>query len=633
MRKLLFLVLLAVALMPVLTGCGGGSKAAGGSTASEALAGLVVLTQDDMPGFTGSGGVSPCGYGLGQIGPGPGDILACAMSSFLTNEAYTGEGRAQIDAQARAEGYDPYVDDVEPGTTPQPWRPVQGPFVSTHHGIFELYAPVTVLSSPEAAHDYLLQSEDSARGSESGYEEVPSSIGDESLTLKAVQGPDPQTYETSVRIIFRRGRVVVDLNTLGSPDLSVEENWRLASLMDGRIQSGSGVYDTLPTLTPPTESPTVCPEGDRFTGGYLVRLPPDAAFTPHVAAPFLAEANPALAALGLDQLYVSDSNDPADLPAGAEVVAPLYLEATDPSLCTDNFDLADPPGATAIRDAAIGYLTSTGTVSEAKLADGSTQWYVSDDSLPNGLVAVYTLIQTPSPFDGVDVVMTVFQGKDGPIAGAASVNFYAAGPESRMSCSPVTRFQSGYLVRLPAATAAPGGKVAGPLLASSSPALSALGFDRLYVAGSSDPADLPPDFEAVTPLYLMAADSALHTCDYKLADRPAAVAMRDAAMNYLTTTGLVSASDVRAPSTVWMISDTDLPGGTIAVYAQLQNSPSASEQPGNRDVVMTVFQGKAGPIVGAARVNLCPADSPSGAAFVAGSMVPCGGATEGQSAP
>jgi len=202
-----------------------------------------------------------------------------------------------------------------------------------------------------------------------------------------------------------------------------------------------------------------------------------------------------------------------------------------------------------------------------------------------------------------------------------------------MSCSPVTRFQSGYLVRLPAATAAPGGKVAGPLLASSSPALSALGFDRLYVAGSSDPADLPPDFEAVTPLYLMAADSALHTCDYKLADRPAAVAMRDAAMNYLTTTGLVSASDVRAPSTVWMISDTDLPGGTIAVYAQLQNSPSASEQPGNRDVVMTVFQGKAGPIVGAARVNLCPADSPSGAAFVAGSMVPCGGATEGQSAP
>jgi hypothetical protein len=109
--------------------------------------------------------------------------------------------------------------------------------------------------------------------------------------------------------------------------------------------------------------------------------------------------------------------------------------------------------------------------------------------------------------------------------------------------------------------------------------------------------------------------------------------MRDAAMNYLTTTGMVSASDIAKLSTVWMISDTDLPGGTIVVYAQLQNSPSASGQPGNRDVVMTVFQGKDGPIVGAARVNLCPADSPNGAAFVAGSMVPCGSASEGQSAP
>ncbi len=632
MRKLLLLALLGMALTPAFSGCGGGSKAAGGPTASDALAGQAVLTQDDMPGFTGSGGVGPCNYGFGHIGPGPSDWLSCAMSSYLTDEAYSGEGRAQIDAQARADGYDP--DTLgEPGTTPQPDTPIHGPFVSTHHGIFELYAPVTVLTSPGAAHDFFLQQADDARTWELGAPEIPSNIGEESVTVKRPFGPDPTIFQTSFETVFRRGRVVVVLNTMGSPDLSVEENWRLANLMDGRIQSGSGVYDTLPTLTPPTDSPTVCPEGDRFTGGYLVRLPPDAALTPHVAAPFLAEANPALAALGLDQLYVSDSNDPADLPAGAEVVAPLYLQASDPSLCTEDFRLDDPPGATAIRDAAIEYLTSTGTVSEAKLADGSTQWYVSDDSLPDGLVAVYTLIQTPSPFDGVDVVMTVFQGKDGPIAGAASVNFYAAEPDSRMSCSPVTRFQSGYLVRLPASTAAPGGRVAGPLLASPSPALSALGFDRLYVAGSSDPADLPSDFEAVTPLYLMAADSALHTCDYKLADRPAAVAMRDAAMNYLTTTGMVSASDIAKLSTVWMISDTDLPGGTIVVYAQLQNSPSASGQPGNRDVVMTVFQGKDGPIVGAARVNLCPADSPNGAAFVAGSMVPCGSASEGQSAP
>ena len=108
--------------------------------------------------------------------------------------------------------------------------------------------------------------------------------------------------------------------------------------------------------------------------------------------------------------------------------------------------------------------------------------------------------------------------------------------------------------------------------------------------------------------------------------------MRDAAADYLIKTGTVSADALRQPSTVWMISDTDLPGGTIAVYAQLQNFPSASEQPGKRDVVMTVFQGKAGLIVGAARVNLCPADSPDGAASsrIDGSVL---SASEGQSAP
>jgi hypothetical protein len=104
----------------------------------------------------------------------------------------------------------------------------------------------------------------------------------------------------------------------------------------------------------------------------------------------------------------------------------------------------------------------------------------------------------------------------------------------------------------------------------------------------------------------------LHTCDYQLADRPVAKAMRDAAADYLTSTGLVSEGDIKKASTVWMISDTDLPGGTIAVYTQLQSSDLAPDRSGDRRVFMTVFQSKTGPIIGAAKVNLCPADSPSG---------------------
>jgi hypothetical protein len=348
-----------------------------------------------------------------------------------------------------------------------------------------------------------------------------------------------------------------------------------------------------------------CADERQGQGGFLVRLPIGASLTPAVLAPFLGESNQALSDAGLGGLYVAATDEATLLPDGAEVLSPLYFQARDSELCTDNFRLEGMPAAERLRDAAMKYLVDNGVVSTGKFADGSTQWYLSDDVLPDGLVAVYALLQTPSPNDGRDVVMTVFEGKDGSVLGAARVNLYAADIDDHGQCPLVSRFQSAYLVRLDPASVAEDPFLVGPLLSNLPPALSALGYGELYV--ETKPRNLEDK-----PLYLMAADPELHTCDYQLADRPVAKAMRESAADYLIKNGIVSAGDIQKPSTVWMISDTDLPGGTIAVYTQLQSSDLVPARFRDRQVFMTVFQTKTGPIVGAAKVNLCPADSPNG---------------------
>ncbi len=410
-----------------------------GPTASEKLAALAVLTEDDMPGFTGGGGLEPCdAFTTGIYTGGPSYKLACSFSSFLTNEAYSGKGREQIDAQTRADGYDPETLHA-PGQTPQPFTPIHGPFVTSHHGIFELYAPVTVLANPDKAHKYFLQQEEQTRGWELGVTEIPSSIGEESLTVKRPMGPDPTIFQTSFETVFRRGRVVVVLNTMGSPDLSVEENWRIANLIDGRIESGSGLNDALPTLTPEA---IWCPLDERDTsGGFLVMLPSATTpLTPAIAAPLLASPDPALDALGLDRLFVSTSDDESVLPPGAEVRGPFYMTAADPDLHSCMGDLSDKPIAAGMRDEALNYLLEREFISNAQLSDAAlnVDWEVSDDSLPNGLIAFYAIVKMGTPVPQLsqgepDEYMVVFQGKSGPILGAAQVNLdagFPAGPQN-----------------------------------------------------------------------------------------------------------------------------------------------------------------------------------------------------------
>jgi len=172
-----------------------------------------------------------------------------------------------------------------------------------------------------------------------------------------------------------------------------------------------------------------CPLEARASAGYLIRMPTTSVpvgFEESVKAPFLAEAAPALAALGFDRLFVAKTDDAAALPRELETVEPLYQRAADPDLHTCHYKVDNKPEPLALRIRAEEYLVRTGITTTEKLADPSSVWMISDTGLPGDTLAMYVLLQEPAPSDKRDVVMTVFQGRDGAVVGAAKVNMYAA---------------------------------------------------------------------------------------------------------------------------------------------------------------------------------------------------------------
>ena len=410
MRWLHVLFLLAASSTVILAGCGGNSNAAGQSK-KDADAGLsFVLTADDLPGFTLMNGEARCvdyppPWGVVDFRP---DFLSDCSVFFFRNDMLSGEGRAQIDAQALAEGKD-VNEGATPGATPWPDTPTYGPFVATHHGAFVVHADVWVWTSPEAAD----------RNME--IQGTTESLGDEGGTTSFSYGPAP-AYARSFSTSWRRGRVVGIVTVIGGSPLDTGMNLALAAAMDARMKADTSVYATLPTRIA-TPEPTVACYVSRASNGFLVRLPAGASLTADVKAPLLAEPKQALLELGLGDLYVSDTDDMSLLPEGAQVLAPLYMQARDNDLCTDDFRLEDKMVAMAMRYAASAYLVEQNVLTEERLDDSSTQWYVSDDTLPDGMIAAYTLVQTP---DHRNVYMTVFKGKEGPILGEALVNLYSA---------------------------------------------------------------------------------------------------------------------------------------------------------------------------------------------------------------
>jgi hypothetical protein len=144
--------------------------------------------------------------------------------------AISGPGRAQIDAFARSQGYP--VD-----FRGMPLLPIQGPFVASHSGTFEVYDDVELFANEATAKRQFTQQAYPRTNQLVGYRELTSSLGDARLSYMGGFGPDPASSETQIVSIWRRGNAVATLSTLGASDMSLSEHARLAAIIDRRLQA------------------------------------------------------------------------------------------------------------------------------------------------------------------------------------------------------------------------------------------------------------------------------------------------------------------------------------------------------------------------------------------------------------
>ncbi len=202
------------------------------------------------------------------------------------------------------------------------------------------------------------------------------------------------------------------------------------------IEGASPVYGFEGTYPPKDSAIGIVPEGTDFCpldalsqSGFLVSVPdPSGVRVDGALRPFLLEqATPQLAALGLDALWAARSDDPAELPPGSTAV-PLDLLAHDPSLHSCDYHLADKPLTRILRDDALTFLADQGIATQQELNQTSVVWMISDSDLPEGAVAVYTLLQWPQRVPPRTIVMTVFD-RNWKLLGAVPVNLYAADDE------------------------------------------------------------------------------------------------------------------------------------------------------------------------------------------------------------
>ncbi len=152
----------------------------------------------------------------------------CYITGFLTLEAYSEEGRAQIDAVTREEGNAP---------GPDPEVPITGPFVASHHGVFEVYDRVLVFPNQNAAHEVFTELTAPIPDTVMNWVSLSAPvIGDESISQTGRMVGTPLNAETSFVTIWREGTVVEEITTQGAADITLEDNLRLVSIVDQRVQ-------------------------------------------------------------------------------------------------------------------------------------------------------------------------------------------------------------------------------------------------------------------------------------------------------------------------------------------------------------------------------------------------------------
>ncbi len=194
----------------------------------------VALKAEDLPQFTEYLSVqspSDCDPNFTPIIPNT--EKECFLGGFLTNQAYTYEARVQLDASEVQFGH--------PLSGPEQDVPIEGPFVTSHHGVFEVYDQVLVYSTTAEAQNRYERQTTPDPNSDRRIVSSPG-FGDESTTFSdtvdaEAQETPPLAHESQFVTYWRRGRVVVTVSVLGAADMTPQDDWNLVSVVDQRVKN------------------------------------------------------------------------------------------------------------------------------------------------------------------------------------------------------------------------------------------------------------------------------------------------------------------------------------------------------------------------------------------------------------
>lgn len=127
----------------------------------------------------------------------------------------------------------------------------------------------------------------------------------------------------------------------------------------------------------------------------------------------------------------------------------------------------------------------------------------------------------------------------------------------------------------------------------------------LPAAGARQPADVAKDPAVTGAGWLRAqvtTDPSLRSCDHRLADKPAAVALAQRAIAAMEQAGLLTQAEVDADGTTYLLSDDPISPSQL-IFTVLLTKPAVGEAPSEFRPVSTLIQKGSGRIVETGEAN------------------------------
>lgn len=196
------------------------------------------FTSADLPGLTATvdqdAGSLPMGLGGNPASRG---LVAGRSRGWVVSLAFSGQYKAENDAQARRLGYTPGM---------VPMVPLTGSIVSSNTGILEVYETDLLFDSAATASTFLetmragsMQDQGSMNGSPLPAVSVTSQDPSSFIALTH-EGSDPIRDETSVGLVERIGRTILEITVRGGTAVNAETIAPLRTVAEADLHTACG---------------------------------------------------------------------------------------------------------------------------------------------------------------------------------------------------------------------------------------------------------------------------------------------------------------------------------------------------------------------------------------------------------